>query len=329
MEPGAGWSSAAASFLDNLALSDSELSTFGADAPPADALAEERAAGEAAAVPGKPATKVDVPAETFALLAQPSNTTYAESPLNNTVQEILSHPLAGSPVSQLDWDTDTLQNFFFDEEAPKLHASKQVLASMLAISPENIEPKMGVLAESLLVMEKRCRALLEESVAASEDTTNKLLLYIDLSKYDETPMPVTHRQDIAASQAAAPGSGGPRPAGAADVATDSSTRSVQLKASTVSKMLSCQEHFAFLIECQVEGPSGLTVDYVSFIGNSLTCNQLLEKNTGKNLATAVTEGMSISKHAEKFAMKCRVAVTDLFSGNLTGEQHIMGLRGPG
>ena len=93
-------------------------------------------------------------------------------------------------------------------------------------------------------------------------------------------------------------------------------------------MLSHQELFAFLVECQVEGAAGLTVDYVSFIGNSLTCNQLLDKNTGNNMANALAEGMSMSPHVQKFAMKCRVAVTDLISGNMTAEQHVMGLRGP-
>ena len=209
MEPAPGLSSAAASFLDSLEVTDSELSTMGADALEADPMAEEGAVGDATGASSKQTTKVEVPPATFALLAQPSKTGYAVSPLSTTVQEILSHPTAGSSVSQLDWETDTLQHFFFDEQAPKLHASKQVLASMLAIPAENIEPKLGSLAESLLVMEKHGRAVLEESVAATDDTATKLLLYIDLSKYDETPMPVTHRQDIASAHLASLGSGGP------------------------------------------------------------------------------------------------------------------------
>ena len=296
MDPSTALSAAAASFLDGLDDFDSDHDIPKVDGSLAGALAEPQPESVPAGPLPKQAAKIEVSEETLALLGGSNLTTYADIPLSSTFQQILAHPMAATPMSNLDDDTAALTKFFFDDQAPKLHASKQALGQILSISPDIIEPKLGCLAESLVVMERRSREQLEASIVATAPAT-KLLLYIDLTKYDETPMPITHRQRLTSGHPLPEELGGAVAGGPAAAATDQAPPGSTLKATTVSKMLSSQDLFACLVECQVESDTGLTKDYVSFIGNTLTWNQLIERNTGENLAAALSEGMSISEHS--------------------------------
>ena len=75
----------------------------------------------------------------------------------------------------------------------RLHSSKQSTALHLGLDASKLEPLLGLLANTLIHLDRLCRHDVEQLLAVHGC---ELLLYLDLCRYDETPMKANYHQTV-------------------------------------------------------------------------------------------------------------------------------------
>ena len=224
----------------DLALAD----LLGDDSPPipvAEAAADpgDVEPGKAQGVAGMP--KVTAPDHAALTLATP----YCSSPLRSVFQEVLLH--IGYPdnlsFEKLHTDLPVVADFFVTP-GPKLHASKESFASILGIPPQKVEPHLALFTNTLVQLDRHYRLQVEEAL---DEGRLELVLYLDISRYDETPMKVKHaivghdsigfNPDVSALDQKS------LPAGP----STSSTLPVSSSTSSIAKMFSSESKYCLLV----------------------------------------------------------------------------------
>ena len=182
-------------------------------------------------------------------------------------------------------------------------------------------PQLCLLSNSLVHLDRHRRLQLEQILA---EGGGQLLMYLDIARYDETPVTVAHHQVLERLS-------GPHQAEHAQQAppqeeaagSNLGSASLSMRSTSVSKMLSTEQKFAALIKISVPQDIGEPQpQLVSIIGSTLCWNQLLARGSGQCIYSALRQTRAVSHHTEKYLLKCRVTTTDAAGANSTAERLI-------
>ena len=222
-------------------------------------------------------------------------------------------------------DVEALATDLMKEE-PKLHTSKEALAQRLGIAAHKLEPTLGLLTNCLLHLDRISRFHFEELLALQG---SELLMYLDVSRYDETPMKVTHDQQLPHQTEAAGGPANAEPAAVHPGAPGASGGHVPSthKIASVSKMLSTEQKFVCVIKVPAEQAPTPEDRIVTFFGSTLSWNQILSKASGLCIYQGLQETSGVTKHSSAFPFKVRVCTTDAAGANFQAERYVRQSRG--
>jgi len=154
--------------------------------------------------------------------------------------------------------------------------SMATIGQLMGASPRSLESELARLANTLLHLDRSARRDFEQHVTESGV---RLLLYLDLQRHDESPMPVSRKQTLlhVLQKVKVPGadlsiaeSAGPQlPLAASSCAIG--------KVSTPAKDFSTESRFAMLLQL----PDACGGHFCSFIGSGLSWLQLLDTCTAE------------------------------------------------
>ena len=269
---------------------------------------------------------VNVGPETVAALQSSHSTLWNDAVLVDPFKRVLDI-LAAKDVAQSGHpDVDKVASFYLHSPTA-MHLNKSVLSKLLGMAKDNITPALTALASGLLHSDWVARWQLERAIA---DTGHELLLFLELSRYDETPMRVRHTQAL--DPLATKEGGHPNvPEAAGATASGSSHYGGRFfsQGSPIAKLFATETHYGMLLKLQHPATvdSGADTQYVYFSGSALTCLQVVDSTAGSTLAQALTANASLSQASQRFRMKVRVATTDEHGGNLGAEKLVGNLLG--
>ena len=204
-----------------------------------------------------------------------------------------------------------IASFFFGDE-PKLQASKEAIGIITNISTEKVEQELSLFSNALLHLERsQCSSLLE--IILRSDC--KPICFVELTRFDETPLLVSHRQSL------------PEVLGQGPILRRRGQAQFQSKTANVCKMLCTEQKYAMLLHCKLEGDATIESQYVALTGDILTWNQLLERTTGVCQYQALQETGFVPQVTQAFQLKIRGATTDQAGQNFLAEQYAQKSRG--
>ena len=197
-------------------------------------------------------------------------------------------------------------------------SSKVCAADALDVDRRKLGSSVQRLANTLVHADHEFRWTFEQALinALAE---GDLLCYIDMSRSDETPMPVTVN-NIPRYQPEIPD----QPPGTSVVIHDSSVQATQLnqrRRKTPTKILQSEQRCGILVR------SG-NGDIVAFLIPTLTWLQLMDRTTGECLVEADNQRTAVSDAAKKFKYKMRLSVFDSAKSNPRSEKAITAAKGP-
>ena len=205
-----------------------------------------------------------------------------------------------------------------------LHASKEAMARVIAEPASKMETATTALADAVFHTDHYHRSNLETIIGAS---AAELLLYLELSKYDETPMKVAYKEPLlpqTSNTAAAEPDIRSAEAGTADMASTQAEH--YMKTTSVAKLLATDNRVAMLLKLPTPSGTGHDPRPLLVIGSTLTCLQMLERATGSVMFNAISQNQNESLVASKFAMKVRSVTADMAGANSVAEKLVMGQR---
>ena len=209
---------------------------------------------------------------------------------------------------------------FFLQSASRLHTSKEALGQLLAVDPTTVEGALSIIAAILVLCDRADRHALEALICKSGC---ECLMYVDLNKYDETPMVVTVKQPLSFAVAAAspPPEASQEPVAAPPLSQLGAHPAVA-KQATKSKLFAVDHSYAMLLKLpqDLASPSG---QYVTFIGKTLSWLQVLERASAPILQKALAAVSAVGPHSQSFDLQCRITTTDAASENFLAEKHVM------
>ena len=259
-------------------------------------------------------------------LFSPAGQLVSPCPLQHIFQQVLRlMQQVEDNEKQLDPCIVALMAFFLKSKT-SLHASKITLGKLILQEPRKIETGLSVIAATLFHHSRGCRVQLEQAITQSDAT---LLLYLDLSRYDETPMKITQQEPLVveAVSGADPGA----QAGAAGDAGSSSDAAPQAqafvaKSTTLSKLLATENRYAMVVRINGGPGDDDAPQHILMVGSSLTTLQILDRGTGANIKAALSDNMSISEAATKFGIHTRACTADLAPANAAAESLVQASR---
>ena len=231
-------------------------------------------------------------------------------------QELVCDPSKGCGAFK------SLADFFMGPDV-KLHSSKKVVCDHASVSHKQLDEYMALLTSCTLQLDRQSRARVEEALVSS---AVELLMYLDLSRYDETPLKIAHdhsQQGPSTSSGSALPSSWPQ-GNASEVPGPSSSG----RTTSVAKILSSQHKAVFVFK--VFSADGLQDEdeVVALIYNSLSWNQILGSASGACLARALLESTGVTPHSKEFILKIRACSSDAAPSNLLAEKFVLASRDP-
>ena len=168
-------------------------------------------------------------------------------------------------------------------------------------------------------LDRHYRLQVEEALDAGR---LDLVLYLDLCRYDETPMKVKHElqaHDLPGfAHSVSDVSQKPLDAG---LTSASAMRSSSSSTSSMAKMFSTESKYCLLLRATTSSDADEAIDrYYLLQGTTLTWNQLLGAGTGACMARALLETNAVTNHSEQFFWKTRVSTTDAAATNILCEK---------
>ena len=195
--------------------------------------------------------------------------------------------------------------------------SQSMIADALQVDRRRLSSHAQRLANLAVHIDHDCRAILEGSLATALAAAD-LLAYVDMSRSDETPLPVGVASVGRCNRVAveAPGS-------SAVVLQETALplQSGPRHQKTTTKILQSEATFGMVVRL----PSGL----MQIVGNSLCWLQQLDRTTGECLAEAQAIRDACSTHADQFGFRTRLTVLDQASSNDRAERALLHRRKPG
>ena len=266
-----------------------------------------------------------ISSETMTTLCQRQRGPWAATHLTPAITAATQ--LEGGVKTRLSQSIPPVAGFFFNEQAT--HLSKEALGQVVGVSAEMVEDSLSQMANCLLHIEQGQRHALEEAITAG---VCKPILYLDLSRYNETPMKITHKElmsNLLLCQAPEPAVGH---AAEDPTSTPLSSRpptGLPMKAATSSKMFFAEGRVSMLAEAAFESPQGLRQELFVVNGLDLSWNQILDRDTGACQYAALQQSSQVSKHANDFPLKVRLTTTDQAGANHSSERLMLASRGAG
>ena len=208
---------------------------------------------------------------------------------------------------------------FYLERATALHTSKAATSQVTGVSPKKLEPNLIMLVHMLLVCEQAQRGMLEKQLLDSE---TQPLLYLDIVRFDETPLKLTIKQKqewSPPSSATASVEVNSRVPSTEPMASKTSSANPAYKATATSKLFATQNRYAILMKHSEADPSEPGSEHFHFQGTSLAQLQVLERTTGETIFQALLDNLRISDHVKSFPLKVRVCCTDQAGSNSVAE----------
>ena len=166
---------------------------------------------------------------------------------------------------------------YFGEERPAQHLTKAAIAEKLGLNRHSLESSLSTFANSLLHIDRGQVTDLETMLLHSP---LQPVAYIELVRYDETPLRVTHKDLLdLLLPASTPSRFEDNELVEQDPAPAAASGALATKATTESKLFYTEQRYAMLLRHPVsEEAEG--INYVAFHGSSLTWYQRLEAGTG-------------------------------------------------
>ena len=213
---------------------------------------------------------------------------------------------------------------FFLCQPTSLHISKEALGRLIQVRPARLAPHLALCCNTLGHLDRQHRYQLEESLANS---SLELILYIEHSRYDETPMRVRHEQLQALSTPEA-GAGRQPEQGMLPQGRAAGSLSLTSTATSVAKMMSTELQYGMLVKASRETEDGAEEQLFFFKGSTLAWNQVLARGNAACMVRALLETGAVSPGSEQFLWKTRVTTTDANSANILTEKLMSQQRGP-
>ena len=289
--------------------------------PDQDMLEEEQPPAQAVVPSQLP--KVALPDEIIEhLLAKDQSPHLGTEAFKHVFADLMPHLALPQEPSTTEKEVQKL-GLFYLRRACVLHCSKSVFSKLLHLELKTIDGGITSLASSLLHHDHCLRQAMEENVTKTGLT---LLLYIDLAKYDETPMKLRQREAL---DPLVPETGPGGPSSSADPIAGSVTAAdlqghYHGRTTSVSKLFATESKYLMLLkrEVPVDAPEA-PPQYTCISGSALTCLQILADTTGQTIHHALQSNSSMSAFANNFQVKVRAATTDLYPANLLAEKYVM------
>ena len=218
---------------------------------------------------------------------------------------------------------------FYLENGRTLHCSKAAIGQLTQTPPHLLESTLVTVVNGMMHLDKFCRAQVERAC-----TQGKLLplLYIDSSRYDETPMKVRVKEVLTSLNTADPQGATFAAEGAEPQAPSFATLMSQFftQTSAMCKLFATDNKFAILLKSQPGPEEGDSVDpeYLVVQGPSLTHLQCLERATGGTLMQGLLENLSVSDHVAGIPFKVRSTCIDEAGSNKVAEAALLSSLGP-
>ena len=152
-------------------------------------MAEEGLRAEVPAADAAGHGSVSITSEVLEALQQPPRSPWLVAPF----AAALAAPEASRPTANTEAPTSApskLAKFFLGQEPP-MHMSKASVGELLDVDPQQVEPILSLIANSLLHVEALQRSTLESTLTSSGC---RLVTFVDFSRYDETLMKVRHKE---------------------------------------------------------------------------------------------------------------------------------------
>ena len=206
---------------------------------------------------------------------------------------------------------------FYLRSASTLHASKEALGKMLSLDPKKVESSLQAIASTLTLCDRADRLSLESLLSSS---ACELLLYVDLNRYDETPMLLTVKQPLGTPTGS--GEVAALPAGSASAAVPVPPAvhvPTITKQAAKSKVFAVDHGFAMLLKVPSD-MTGTGPQYITVTGKTLTWLQILERTTASQLKQALGAIDAVGPSAASFALQCRLTTTDAAAENFSAER---------
>ena len=156
----------------------------------------------------------------------------------------------------------------------------------------------------------------------------ELVMFLEVTRYDETPMRVTHHEPVAGllpQQPPTTGSQPPKPS--SGLAHSKAGPELSTKSSSISNVFSTELQYCMLVKVGVECETAMQDRLVAFRGSGLTWNQLLTNKTGPCMLQALLETTLLTPEAERYFFKVRCCTTDAAGANVVAERIVLQQRG--
>ena len=212
---------------------------------------------------------------------------------------------------------------FFLDNATALHASKEVIGKLTGQAPKKIEPILNGLAGALYHADRFDRKTFEATISHSNA---EKLLYLELVRFDETPMRLTERQlQLHRPREAEAGTAVEGVMGAATPASGSTDPQILGKGTSVVKLFASELKTVMLVKVPFVDPdTEVATDlHCLFELNALTHLQILEKASGEVMSQALNLNMFLGDAPERFKQKLRLCTADKAGANVVAERRVM------
>ena len=245
---------------------------------------------------------------------------YATPVLSEALEPIIPHTSA-LVYEQVPTDLLALTTFYFQNRST-LHTSKEAISQLLSLQPDQIEPLMGLLSCCLYHSDKSAKISLEQSLSRAG---LRCVCYVDMSRYDETPMKVAKKKAkpaIGRSSASASPAAPATSASSVHVERPAPESLSQARVATTTKLFACEQKFGVLLETLVADDEG-GAQFFCFVGAGLSLIQMLQQNTATNMVRALKQISTTSSASSSFDFKVRATCTDKHPANHLAERMIM------
>ena len=214
--------------------------------------------------------------------------------------------------SDTDSHTLTLADAFLNPVNYHL-ASGVVLERFLQIPAAAQQSRQNRLASSLLLCQQHERQLLEQHLTQSLPPSS-LLLYVDGSSYDETPLRVSVKEPLVPAESVAD-----TPLLSQELLLTQGLGRASKSHVVIAKVLQTGSYFVYLVQ-QSEGPIILTGQHVHPL-------QSMSHTDGEVLERCLSKTSGVSHAAETFGLKLRTVCCDRGGYNRRGEELLSCNRG--
>ena len=277
-----------------------------------------------------PPAEANVPQDIVRQLTSPSSmcTPFCHALLQSSVSTVLDHCARDQSVG-LDEHTTAMAQFFL-RQRPQLHASREAISQVTNVPRAKIEACLSTLANAILHTDQVQRRVFEQAIVNSNVS---LIAYFEVSRYDETPMKVSQRQQLGQSSTSAPSSRAPASSPVIADRPGSSIHphdqaGVSLPAvAVISKLFAVENRFAILVKVNnVEDTSEPAGKYVLFQGVSLTPLHIVDRATAECLQACLLESSHATDASNQFRFKARTTTTDQAGSNQLAEKAVLSQR---